>query len=140
MVVKHNGVHSMPRSLHGSGAQGATMGILEYLSQSNDNSDFVNQEDKYKFVDDLSILEIVNLLTIGISFFNIKYQVPNDIPTHNQYISAENLLSQSHLDNVHIWTNNQKMLINEKKSKTMIFDFTDNFQFTTRLKINNIKG
>ena len=117
MVVKHNGVYSTPRPLHGSGAQGATMGILEYLSQSNDNSDFVNQEEKYKFVDDLSILEIVNLLTIGISSFNIKYQVPNDIPTHNQYISAENLLSQSHLDNVHIWTNNQKMLINEKSQK-----------------------
>ena len=28
MVVKHNGVYSTPRSLHGSGAQGATMGIL----------------------------------------------------------------------------------------------------------------
>ena len=29
----------------------------------------------------------------------------------------------------------QKMLINCKKSKTIIFNFTENFQFTTRLKI-----
>ena len=28
-------------------------------------------------------------------------------------------------------------MINDKKSKTMIFNFTNNFQFTTRLKINN---
>ena len=30
----------------------------------------------------------------------------------------------------------QKMLINQKKTKTMIFNFTDNYQFTTRLSLN----
>ena len=29
------------------------------------------------------------------------------------------------------------MLVNVKKTKTMIFNYTDNSQFTTRLKINN---
>ena len=29
------------------------------------------------------------------------------------------------------------MLINEKKTKTMIFDYTDNYEFTTRLSNNN---
>ena len=29
------------------------------------------------------------------------------------------------------------MLINQKKTKTMIFNFTDNYQFTTRLTLNN---
>ena len=29
------------------------------------------------------------------------------------------------------------MLINEKKSKTMIFNYTDNYQFSTRLSIND---
>ena len=29
------------------------------------------------------------------------------------------------------------MMINEKKCKTMIFNYTDNYQFTTRLTINN---
>ena len=32
---------------------------------------------------------------------------------------------------------NQKMLINEKKTKTIIFNYTDNYQFTTRLSIND---
>ena len=32
---------------------------------------------------------------------------------------------------------NQKMLINGKKTKTVIFNFTDNYQFTTRLKLND---
>ena len=36
------------------------------------------------------------------------------------------------------WTINQRMLINEKKSKTIIFNYTNNYQFTTRLSMNNV--
>ena len=43
------------------------MGILEYLSQTNDNVEFIPVEDRYKFVDDLSILEIINLISVGLS-------------------------------------------------------------------------
>ena len=45
-------------------------------------------------MDDLTFLEIVNLLTIGISFFNIKQSIPSDIIESNQYIPPENLKSQ----------------------------------------------
>ena len=41
------------------------------------------------------------------------------------------------LDNINEWTVNQKMMINEKKTKTIIFNFTHNYQFTTKLSINN---
>ena len=86
-------------------------------------------------MDDLSILEKVNLLTVGITSFNLKHQVPSDIPSHNQFIPPQNLQSQAWLDNIDEWTENQKMMINCKKTKTMIFNFTENFQFSTRLKI-----
>ena len=36
-------------------SQGGTFGILEYLSQSNDNANIVEEEDRFKFVDDLTI-------------------------------------------------------------------------------------
>ena len=91
--------------------------------------------DRFKFVDDLSILEIVNLLTVGITSYNINQQIPSDIPTHNQFIPAEQLQSQGWLNTIDEWTENQKMMINSKKTKTMIFNFTDRFQFTTRLKL-----
>ena len=29
------------------------------------------------------------------------------------------------------------MMVNEKKTKTMIFNYTNNYQFTTRLSIND---
>lgn len=88
-------------------------------------------------MDDLTTLEIVNLLTVGITSFNLKQQVPNDIPTHNQYISPENLKSQEYLNTINKWTTNQKMIINQKKTKTMLFNFTDKYQFTTRLSLND---
>ena len=37
------------------------MGQIEYLSQSDDNVDFLSIEEKYKFIDDLSILEMLRL-------------------------------------------------------------------------------
>ena len=136
MRVKWHGCQSVPRKLAGGGPAGATLGLLEYLSQSNNNADCVSESDRFKFIDDLSVLEIVNLLTVGISSFNLKHQVPNDIPEHNQIIDSKNLKSQEWLNSINDWTIKQKMKINETKTKCMIFNYTNNFQFTTRLSIN----
>jgi hypothetical protein len=75
MSVKWHKTLSSPRNLSGGGPQGATLGLLEYLSQSNDNSDHIDPENRFKWLDDLTTLEVINLLTIGISCFNIKAQV-----------------------------------------------------------------
>ena len=109
MTVKWHGCHSLPRKVNGGGPQGATLGLLEYLSQSNNSADMVSESDRFKFIDDLSILEIVNLLTVGLTSFNLKQQVPADIPLHNQYIPSENLKSQDWLNQINDWTINQKM-------------------------------
>ena len=137
MSVKWHGYQSVPKDIHGGGPQGATLGLLEYLSQSNDNADCVGQKERFKFVDDLSILEIINLLTIGLASFNLKQQIPTDIPVHNQYIPANNLKSQDWLNQINSWTLGKQMMVNEKKTKCMIFNFTKNHKFTTRLTINN---
>ena len=94
------------------------------------------QEDRFKFVDDLTILEIVNLLTVGLTSFNLKAQVPSDILTHSQFIPPENLRTQQHLNNINKWTTDHKMLINQKKTKNIIFNFTNKYQFCTRLSLN----
>jgi hypothetical protein len=92
--------------------------LLEYLSQSNNNADCVGVIDRFKFIDDLSILEIVNLLTVGIiTSFNIKQQVPSDKPLHNQFIPPESLKSQDWLNVIDKWTEDQKIIIIEKKTK-----------------------
>ena len=85
------GCRSTPIKIHGGGPQDATLGILEYLSQSNNCADIVSEEDRFRFVDDLSVLEIVDLLTVGITSYNINQHIPSEIPVHNQYIPGENL-------------------------------------------------
>ena len=96
------------RNLSGGGPQGATLGLLEYLSQSNNNSNHVNPELRFKWMDDLTILEVVNLFTIGLSSFNIGQQVPNDIPLNNGFIPNKNLCTQENIDKISEWTNTTK--------------------------------
>lgn len=115
MQVKFHGTTSEPRHQPGSGAQGASLGNWEFLSQTNNNADSVPQEDRFKYVDDLSILEIISLLNIGLSSHNFKNQVADDIPIHGQFIDKSNLLTQQYLNEINKWTVNQKMIINEKR-------------------------
>ena len=93
MRVKWKGLLSKERELPGGGPQGGTLGIEEYLSQSNGNTDFLEQDDKYKFIDDLSILEILNLISIAISNYDFHKHVASDIAVGNDYLE---LRTQNH--------------------------------------------
>ena len=66
----------------------------------------------------------------------VRQHVPSNIPCHNQIIPAEHLKSQEHLKIINNWTKKKKMKLNEKKTKSMIFNFTKKYQFTTQLKVN----
>ena len=89
------------------------------------------------FFDDLTVLEKVNLLVVGLASFNYHATVPSDIPTHNQLIPPEHLKSQEYITKILEWTNKQKMILNQKNTKVIIFNFTNKYQFTTKLKMNN---
>ena len=137
MRVRWHGVLSSERTLSGGGPQGSTLGLLEYLSQSNDNTEGIPQDKKYKWLDDLTILETVNLLTIGISSYNVKQHVPSDVPVGNGFIEATKLKTQSDIQAISEWTKNKQMKLNLKKLNAMIFNFTKNYQLTSRSIIEN---
>jgi hypothetical protein len=82
------------------------------------------------------VLEIVNLLSIGIASHNSKLQVPSHIPSHNQFIPAQYLKSQQYLETINQWSEENKMHLNVEKSKAMIFNFTHNYKFTTNISHN----
>ena len=67
----------------------------------------VSLQDRFKFVANLTVLEIVNILTIEITSDNLKQHIPADIPAHNQ-----SLKYQQWLDEINQWTLNKKMQIN----------------------------
>lgn len=100
MVVKWNGVMSEERDLIGGTAQGSIFGIWRYLTSSNENAACVPEDCNYKFVDDLTVLEKVNLLVIGLASYNAHASVPSHIPDNNQFIPTEHLESQKYLNQI----------------------------------------
>ena len=61
MRVKFNNEVSEFLDLIGGGPQGTLIGGIEYLVQSNDNADIVAAEGRFKYIDDLSVLQLVLL-------------------------------------------------------------------------------
>ena len=137
MVVKWNKHSSTVRDLPGGGPQGCTFGGLEYLVNSNDNTEHIPADMKFKFVDDLSTLEKLNLILLGLSSYNFHNHVASDVGVEQKYLASENLSGQSDLNKIIQWTEENKMELNSKKSKVMIFNFTKDYQFSTRLYMNN---
>ena len=110
MRVKWKNTFSEVRQLPGSGAMGASLGIWEYLSQTNNNSDNIPVNYRFKFVDDLTILEIINLINIGIESYDVQNHIPSDIPVDNKFIDSSKLKSQQYLNELHKWSENKKRL------------------------------
>ena len=88
-VVKWHDKVSKPRKVPGGGPQGSYFGNLEYLAQSNDDANSVDNNSRFKFVDDLTILEKISLLLVGMSSYNVKNHVPNDIMDTNLFKQKE---------------------------------------------------
>ena len=74
---------------------GVTLQIWEFLSQTNESANCVPVEDCFKFVDDLTVLEVISLVNMIIDLYDISQHVPSDIGTHNQFIDGDQLLSQN---------------------------------------------
>ena len=77
MKVKFNNETSEFYRLIGGGPQGTLLGGIEYLAQSNDNADCVEPEDRFKYIDDLSLLQLI-LLSGLIIEYNFKSHVASD--------------------------------------------------------------
>ena len=133
MTVKWRDAMSVIRRLKGGGPQGSTKGVLSYMSQSNNNSDCVPLHERYKYFDDLTVLEFVNLLNIGLCSQNVKLSVPSNLPSHNQFVNRDDLKTQGYLDKISKWTDDNLMELNAKKSKIMLVNNSKKYQFTTSL-------
>ena len=82
------------------------------------------------------MLDFVNLISQGLSSWNFKANVASDISAeHNQFLPSDNFQSQDYLSRISNWTDQNLMKLNADKSKYMIVNYTDNFQFNTRLTL-----
>ena len=136
MQVKFNGEVSRTVTLIGGGPQGTLTGGLEYLVQSNDNASTVKPEDRYKYVDDLSVLQLVLLSGLLVDY-NVRQHVASDIGTDMKFLPPEKYSMQGHLDYISSWTDDNLMKLNEAKCNYLIFTRTKE-NFETRLSINDV--
>ena len=137
MRVKFNGEISKILRLIGGGPQGTLLGGLEYITQSNDNADIVKEEDRYKYVDDLSILQLICLAGL-LEDYDFIQHVPSDIGIEDKYLPAWKFETQEHLNHIARWTDDNLMKLNEAKCNYLIFSRSKE-KFSTRLEINGQK-
>ena len=135
MRVKFNGKLSREHSLIGGGPQGTLLGLIEYLVQSNDAADCVKEEDRFKYIDDLSILELLSI-SGALTEFDCWQTVPSDIGIDQLYLPPENFSTQGKLNQISAWSDENLMKINVAKTNYMIFTRTKT-SFATRLAIED---
>ena len=137
MTVKWKGHLSSLYPLPSGGPQGDLLGIIEYLSQTDKNTNFIDQDEKFKFIDDFSFLEIINLISIGTASYDCWKHVPSDIAIDNGFTDSSKLSIQSDLDRILEWTNDNQMKLNTDKKKYMIFNFSKKYQANTRISLDD---
>ena len=103
MSVRFNNEVSEILTLIGGGPQGTLLGGLEYIVQSNDNSDCVDSKDRFKYIDDLSILQLIFLSGLLVEY-NFMQHVPSDIGADEKYLPPESFATQNHLNYISNWT------------------------------------
>ena len=69
----------------------------------------------YKFIDDLSTLELINLLSIGLASYDFQNHVPSDIAAGNFFLDPYSIKSQNYLENIENWNEYKQM---KKKQET----------------------
>ena len=77
MTVRFNSKTSEMHDLPGGGPQGTLIGGIEYSVQSDDNGDFLEDDEKFKYIDDMSMLEFICMTGLLVS-----YDVHSHVPSY----------------------------------------------------------
>ena len=119
--------------LPGVGPQGKLLGLIEYMFQSNGNADCVDEDLRFKFVDNLSVLELVMLSSL-LAEYDFTKHVASDIGIDEHYVPPKSLKTQADLETISEWTDKNLMKLNTCKTKYMIFSRSET-EIATRLAI-----
>ena len=126
--MKFYGEESSLVTLCGGFPAGSVIGQDCFLVASNDSAQEVNTEDRFKYIDDLEILELV-LLSGILQDYDVESHVPSDIPLDHKYLDA----SLANLNSIALW-----MRLNPTICSYMTFSRSKEY-FVTHLTVNNNK-
>ena len=105
--------------------------------QSNGNADCVEPEDRFKYIDDLSVLQLLCLSGLLVDY-DFTSHVASDVGTEQKFLPTENFDTQNYLNKISSWTDEHLMKLNAKKCEYMIFSRSEQ-DFSTRLTVNGTK-
>ena len=74
-------------------------GLLEYLVQSNNNVNYVDSEDRFKYIDDLSILEVLNFTGLLVEY-DFTLHMASDIGSDQLFLPPNNFHTQENLNQI----------------------------------------
>ena len=134
MTVKFNNEVSDIFSLVGGGPQGTLLGGVEYLVNGNDNLDAAEPEDRFKFIDDASLAQLICLASLLVDY-DIWSHVPSDVGIDSKFLPLQSLPIQEILDSVCQWSVDNLAKLNTSKCYFMVFS-RSNENFSTRLVLN----
>ena len=135
MSVKFNQKESTIHKLIGGGPQGSQTGQEVYIVASDDNAYHVPESNRYKYCDDLNILELVMLGEVLVEY-DFKQHVASDIGIDQQIVDPQKCKTPEYLNTVATWTKTNLMKLNEAKSDYQIFTKSRK-SFAARFSINN---
>ena len=134
MTIQYNSGRSSIINLIGGFPEGSLIGQDSYLVSSNDCANQTDPEDRYRYIDDLEITDLIHMAGILIDY-DVWNHVPSDIGIDQKYLHPQYTKTQGHLDEIQDWTSRNLMKINSSKSNFILFSRSSE-DFTTRLTIN----
>ena len=121
--------------LIGGGPQGSLIGQLTYIVASDDAAEEISDDDKFKYIDDLEVLDLIYLAGILIDY-EFYQHVASDIGIEQKFLPPSTFKMQETNNNLTNWTKYNQMELNEEKCNYMIFTRSQT-EFVTRLSIND---
>ena len=120
MTCTLNGKESSLFPLVGGGPQGSWTGQECFIVASDDNAACVEEDDCYKYSDDLSILELILLADI-LTEYNFMEHVASDVGMDQLYLPSHQLETQVNLERIAKWTDDNLMKLKESKTNYIVF-------------------
>ena len=119
MALKYNQEESSIYQLCGGYPQGSKIGQDCYLGSSDDAALHIEKDDRFRYIDDLQILELV-MLTGILRDYDMYMHVASDVPLDYQFLDSTHTQMQSHLDQLSVWSDTNLTKLNPAKCSYMI--------------------
>ena len=115
MTCQFNTAKSSIMKLVGGLPEGSLIGQDAYIVASNDSADVAEPEDRFKYIDDLEISELISLAGV-LQDYDFLSHVPSDIAVDQQFLHPHFTKTQDYLNSIQNWTENNLMKINTTKT------------------------